>query len=282
MQQKDNLKNMVQTNRKKKHHIILTNGRSGSNYLSNLLNLHPEITNYGEVLGDWTLPYKLYKLINYFSKSNISVSDYLDYILNSQKFFAIAQYYSAYSHFKKGQKINFKKLQSIKTVGIKDFSINFLKRGVNNYITERSNLYIINLYRENSLKRLISLEAMNITGVIASKETQRKNNSKIYLFTDNLIAKIELYEKEKQSQFELVKLSPKNKILEIKYEDYFLSYENQELYNQKIFDFLGVSKLNLVSQHKKILSQNLVDILKNYDEVVEIIQGTKYEKFLHD
>lgn len=41
-------------------HIILTNGRSGSNYISGVLNSHPHITNYGEVLGEWTVPYMIY------------------------------------------------------------------------------------------------------------------------------------------------------------------------------------------------------------------------------
>ncbi len=39
-------------------HIILTSGRSGSNYLANTLNQHPQIVNYGEVLATTLIPYK--------------------------------------------------------------------------------------------------------------------------------------------------------------------------------------------------------------------------------
>ena len=43
-------------------HIILTNGRSGSNNIANTLNLHAQLVNFGEVLGSWTLPRRLYEL----------------------------------------------------------------------------------------------------------------------------------------------------------------------------------------------------------------------------
>ena len=36
-------------------HFILTNGRSGRNYFVQARNKQPQIANYGEVLGDWTL-----------------------------------------------------------------------------------------------------------------------------------------------------------------------------------------------------------------------------------
>jgi hypothetical protein len=43
-------------------HIILTNGRSGSNFVVNIINQHPQILNYGEVLGEWTILRKLHKV----------------------------------------------------------------------------------------------------------------------------------------------------------------------------------------------------------------------------
>lgn len=265
---------------KKKNHIILTNGRSGSNYLANLLNLHPEATNYGEVLGDWTIPYKIYKSITKLSKNNIPVSDYLDYIFNNSMFFRIAQYYSVYSHIKKKEKTNFKQIKQIKTIGIKDFSINFIKRNIPKYIANRTNLYIINLYRDNSLKRLLSLQLMNITDVVALTNPEERKNLKIQLPIDNLIPELEMYEKEKKEQFELINSSPQDKILNLKYEDYFSSSENQEFYNRKIFDFLGIYQLNLVGKHKKISSNNLSDVIENYDQVAETLKNTKYEQFL--
>ncbi|MGB3512435.1 MAG: hypothetical protein WBA93_24990 [Microcoleaceae cyanobacterium] len=133
-------------------HIILTNGRSGSNYLSNLLNTHPQIVNYGEVLGKWTLPYKLHTRLGLGGRS---ATDYLDYILTSPSFFYMGQLYSILSHFKKGKKINFKLWSQVKTIGIKDFSINFVKRNIKDYLRDHQDILVINLYRENQLKRIV-------------------------------------------------------------------------------------------------------------------------------
>ena len=52
-------------------HFIFTSGRSGSNYLSNTLNISKKCVNYGEVLGEWTVPYKwIYK--NFFKNFKIN------------------------------------------------------------------------------------------------------------------------------------------------------------------------------------------------------------------
>ncbi|MEM7581601.1 MAG: hypothetical protein AAF316_17540, partial [Cyanobacteria bacterium P01_A01_bin.80] len=72
-------------------HLILTNGRSGSNYLVTLFNSHPQITNYGEVLGDWTLPYKLNKKIKFGLPLFDNYHNYLNYIYNSKLFFYSSQ-----------------------------------------------------------------------------------------------------------------------------------------------------------------------------------------------
>ncbi|MEL4894915.1 hypothetical protein [Crocosphaera sp. Alani8] len=57
------------------------NGRSGSNYVAGVINQHPQLVNYGEVLGEWTLPYRLYeKLANH----KVPVDSYLDYIYSNK------------------------------------------------------------------------------------------------------------------------------------------------------------------------------------------------------
>lgn len=115
-------------------HIIFTNGRSGSNYLANTLNLHPNITNYGEVLGDWTIPYQLHKKLGLGGRT---VTEYLNHIYTSKSFFYSAQTYSAISHLKKKKAPNFKFWHQIQTLGIKDFSINFKMRKISNYLEKK-------------------------------------------------------------------------------------------------------------------------------------------------
>ena len=261
-----------------KKHIILTNGRSGSNYLVTLLNSHPQIANYGEVLGEWTTLYKVNQKVKFGQSLFNDYYDYMNYVYNSKLFFYISHIYSGYSKIKKQEKINFKSYQNIKTIGVKEFSINFKKRNIVNYIKEQEDLFIINLCRKNSLKRLISLEAMKNTGVISSKKT--KENKQIYLSAKNTLQQLEIFEKEKQDQFEMLESVPNNRILNIYYEDYFSEEKKQKEINKEILDFLQVKQINISSKHRKILDSDLSNIIKNYDEIYNLLANSPYEKYL--
>ncbi len=106
-------------------HILLTNGRSGSNFVANPLNLHPEIVNFGEILGDWTLPYKAFKKISWPGRSN---AEYVDFIYSSPFIYYLAQLISSISHCRRGVSVNFKRRGNIKSIGIKDFSFLIQRR----------------------------------------------------------------------------------------------------------------------------------------------------------
>ncbi|ELR99291.1 hypothetical protein [Gloeocapsa sp. PCC 73106] len=261
-------------------HIILTNGRSGSNNLVNLLNLHPQITNYGEVLGGWTIPHKIYTRL--FKEDNYEA--YLDYIYKNKIFFYLAQSYSAYAKLKQRNKPNFKFYHQIKTIGVKDFAFNFTRRTIPDYLKARD-ILIIFLYRENLLKRVLSRLNLRKTRVIAITDDriQEKNNiEKIHVPIDELIPELDVFNEEQKEQLMMIEGIPEERILRITFEQYFASSDNQNEYNNRIFDFLNVDKLTLKSSHKKILPNKLVDIIENYEEVFEVLKNTKYNKFLEE
>lgn len=259
------------------YHLILTNGRSGSNYLRSLLNQHPQIVNYGEVLGDWTIPYKLHKKLGL---GGDSAESYLDYIYSSKVFFYLAQIYSAYSKITKKEKINFKNINQVATLGIKDFSINFFRRNLEYYLKEREDILVINLFRRNSLKRLISLQSMNLSGVVEVRGNNAKVKRKVYLPTDNLLPQVELFEAEKKQQFHILSKIEQKRILNIAYEDYFSSVQSQEQYNYEIFKFLQVPEMKVKSNHSRILPDKVSEKLENYEEVAQTLNGTEYEFYL--
>ena len=258
-------------------HLIFTNGRSGSNYLANLLNQHPHITNYGEVLGDWTIPYQLHSRYGLGGKLD---RDYLEFLYRSSTFFFWSQCYSAIAHWKSKKPVNFKRWNQIKSLGIKDFSIHFHRKNIQNYLVENESLLIINLYRENSLKRLISLINMQSTGVV--KTTQNLAVQKITLDLDYVKKELPIYEQEKQKQLTLIEQINPARVFNLKYEDYFSSPESQQKYNQQIFDFLQVENFSslLQSSQKKILDGSLAQIIDNYDELKLNLENTEYEKYL--
>lgn len=264
-----------------KKHIILSLFRSGSNYLANLLNSHPQVTNYGEVLGDWTIPYNLYSKTKLGGKST---EDYLDFIYNSKLFFAAGQAYSAMVHIRKGKKINFKYWSDIETIGVKDFSINFRDRKIASYLTKRSDIRVVNLYRENILKRLISLERQHASGITKVAKNERhkdsKTDRKIQLDVPYVLEQLEIFDRELRDHKNMVKELPQSRVLNICYEDLFASQDSRDLYTRELLDFLEVESTTIKSDHRKILSDKLSDIVANYDELENGIRGRRFSRYL--
>jgi LPS sulfotransferase NodH len=259
-------------------HLIFTNGRSGSNYLVNLLNAHPEVINYGEVLGSWTLPHQIYHKMTFGSKPGI---EYLRYIYNSKSFFWGGQVYSAWSHWKRKEDIRFKSFHQIKTIGIKDFSINFLRQNIERFIWESDDLAVINLYRANSLQRFVSFLMLSKTKVVKvdSTNTSSPKREKIYVDVREFMKGLEIVDKETEEQLAIAAKIPSHRLFNISYENLF-SVENNQKIQESILEFLGVPPLILTSNHKKILPVNLADIIENYDEIFPEIKASKYEKYL--
>ncbi|MBK7445710.1 MAG: hypothetical protein IPJ45_06760 [Ignavibacteria bacterium] len=68
--------------------------------------------------------------------------------------------------------------------------------------------------------------------------------------------------------------------LKIIYEDDISeSSKHQETAN-KVFRFLGLKEHKVKTEYKKVLPQDLKNILYNYDEVYNYFKETKYSEFL--
>jgi hypothetical protein len=78
----------------------------------------------------------------------------------------------------------------------------------------------------------------------------------------------------------MIKDHPPERLLTIKYEDFFASDISLNRYQQKIFNLLKVSPIAFKSEHKKILSNKVSDILANYSEVKPIINNTQFKSFI--
>jgi hypothetical protein len=266
-------------------HFIYTGSRSGSNYLVNLLNSHPKITNYGEALGDWTL---LYKLHSKFGLGGRSTLDYLNYLYTSPVFFYIAQGYSAIAHLSSKKPINFKSRKQIKTIGIKDFHMNLTgeKSRIWSFFKSDDQMFIIHLYRENLLKKFISLEMMSSTKIISSKDLSQNGepNNKLQKISVNPVEVLQRLEKSNgmlQERMNRLGELPQRRVIHLRYEDLFSSAASQADHRDKIFRFLGVEPINVESSHRKILSKDLSDIIENYDEVHETLIHTPFAKYLN-
>tara|TARA_B100001059_G_C17696707_1_gene507857 strand:+ start:166 stop:987 length:822 start_codon:yes stop_codon:yes gene_type:complete len=270
---------MSETTLKYSKHFILTSGRCGSNFMANTINLSPNAVNYGEVLGPWTMPYKLHRwALNNFG---LSYEGYLDYLWSNGLFFYAAQSYSAYSHLKKKTPINFKRKSGLMTLGIKDFYTHIKKNQIEDYFIRQEQLNVIHLRRDNLLKRVISSMLMNKVGVVSTKENANRNlkaEINVQRLLKYLDSDAELDRCEKNFVSKLEKRHP---VYRVSYEDYFKDSESLNAYNKEIFEFIGIDPIEKMSGHKKILSNELKEVVGNYDELERAIKLTPHEKFLY-
>lgn len=265
-----------------KKHFIYTEARSGSNYLVDLFNQHPQLVNYGEVLGDWTKPHKLYRAIT----KKTPDKAYLNFIFSSQIFYYLSQLYYAYQNWRQHKPIQFKNYGKVKSIGIKDFHHTLLKYHLLDFFADHPDLYIIYLYRENLLKQHISLELMRKTKIVSSeitqdgkrvKETQR---AKIRVDVPEILAVLANAEEEVAQRDAILSQVDPSHLLSIAYEDLFASPESLAQFRQQAFEFLGVEPIAVASGQRKLSSDNLADLVENYDELYQGLVNTSYARYL--
>lgn len=249
--------------------MILTNGRSGSNYLVDIINQHPLLMNYGEVLGTWSNKRKIKTLLMLKSEE-----EYLDFILQNRFFFYMSQ---LFYYFKDRKSFHFKKRKNIERVGVKDFGINIQRYQLQDWLKSKSEFKVIHLYRQNQLDRYISLFAMKSTGLVSTK--MGSTNSKMTVDCENLINTLEVYEEEMAFQIELANSLDPERVISISYEELFMSEHKSEIISS-IFNFLGVNDIEIKDRHKRILSKELSEKVENYSELVTVIEATKFKKYL--
>lgn len=266
-------------------HFIYTGSRSGSNYLVNLLNQHPEVVNYNEVLGSWTLPCKIHGLI---AGDRPLSKEYLEYIYSSKIFFYIAQLYAGFERVKKKQAINFKSIGQIKTLGVKDFHYHL--KGEDNplwsFFEQDQRLKIIHLYRTNVLKKYVSLKLLELTSIVANvshtnkTQIQQYQQKKVRLDPDTILDILTQSQENLDQRLDRLRALPQDRVLSIRYENLFESPQSQDFYRQQVFEFLGVPDLTIKSKHTKLTKDNLEDVIENYEEIRQIVKGTTFEHLL--
>jgi hypothetical protein len=258
-------------------HIILTHGRSGSNYLTNTLNNHPDIVNFGEVLGKWTLPNKLYRLVSYFG---VSESSFLHYLYTGKSAFYLSQAISALSHLVNKKKINWKSYSNIETVGIKDFVFLVHERKITQYIQSQKNLKVIYLYRENLLRRYLSGINMKTTQVVKIESSNQRAYNKYQIDIEHMLDELKVIEHEHAIGDEILSSLDKSRVFIIKFESFFQIQQYREKIMKELYNFLNVSEVVSLSNQRKIMSDNLGDIIENFNEVQMALEGTRFETFL--
>lgn len=255
-------------------YFILTNGRSGSNYFVNLLNKHPAALNFGEVLGDWTHPWRMRR---FFRRGDgpESVKRYLDGFFDNPFVFYAGQAAALPDRLRHGRPLNLKRRDAVQAIGLKDFHLNVERRGVVDYFKERQGLRVIGLVRRNPVRRYVSTAMLRNTGQAAAQGREEASFAPLTISPDDFLEGARAVAAENaRLAATLAGLDPARSLV-IDYAEYFGDEDAMRKANQDMFTLLGLKPLDLASGHRKLNPRALHETLVNYDEIARAMAASE-------
>lgn len=236
--------------------IIVATQRTGSTFLWRYLDTHPSIEGYGEVFS------RKRKLDSYFSFLQSSFTRRVRHHLDRKGSVANYLEYLYQSGSGSARAICFKLMYSHIFPELREWiDENYVKR--------------VHLIRENYLKIIVSREVKKTGAVSNARPGDEVALTTIRLRTDNLISRLNQLAVEVEQERQQISGKPH---IEICYERLCDDLESSI---RDILDFIEVpwSKAMKVPM-KKVNPDRLDQILENYEEVAEVLRGTRYELFL--
>lgn len=231
-----------------KKFIIYTRGRTGSTVLTELLNCHPEMF----------CDYEIFNLSN----TNTSVK-YPGLYMKSCAKRASLHHRSVY-----GCKVKIEQLRD------------------DHKYTELDSLFLklhedgwkfIHLKRSNTLEHKISGIISTRTNIFHIKKTDQFEHKKFKMDCQLLLDILDYGEVLDEMENKQMDTVPS---LKINYEEDLLdNFQHQNTAN-KVFNYLGVKEYPVSTKLKKIIPQNLQDIILNYDEMINMLKKTKFVQYL--
>ncbi|QDG77737.1 sulfotransferase [Labrenzia sp. PHM005] len=258
-------------------HFILTLGRSGSNSLVNMLNQHPEVINYGEVLGDWNELRRLQKRLGLWRHDDAA---YLDALLGDARILRGVNLARTVRKLLRFRFQEIKNLSGVRTVGIKDFSLNLSILNIKDYFESRPDIKVIGLSRPQILDRMLSSFLLGKTGVVARTEIADKPPL-ISLDTNTLVHDLETIDKENLELDAMLATLPASQVLRIDYKELYRSTESREAIMSEVFRFLNVADVQVNTRMRKIVENGPLKAIENLEECRKAVSGTRFEDLFY-
>ena len=257
-------------------HVILTLGRSGSNTLVDILNQNPEILNFSEVLGDWTVIRRFKYLVAGFSHSE---NDYFDHILRDGKVAVVANFMRSLGKIRTGRRDDIKALSRVRTIGVKDFSLNFQGRGLVEHLLAQEDILFIGLVRRNTLERYISNVRLEVTKEVLTRDGATSKDFRPELNPATLVDELHNIQREQDDLDAMLARVPPNRKYVIDYEDLYSDPERTRDIALKAFSFLGVSPIEPAIRMKKLIQKPMREVIANFEESRAAVVNTPFERF---
>lgn len=243
--------------------IILSRGRSGSNYLRGLLNSHSQIITFGE-------------LFRFYDSIGWEVPDY-DQYFQSRSLISLFQN----NPIRFLEEKVFKKFpKQILAVGFKIFyyhAQNDSRKTVWTFLRDQKDLKIIHLKRNNTLKVLVSLKKAAKTNKWTDTiGGEQEEDFKVSLDYEECLRAF-TWAQETKKQYDIY-FEESHKI-DVFYENLSNNYASEL---KRIQEFLGVNYEAVKPTTYKQSKQPLSKAISNYYELKERFEGTPWEVFFED
>jgi len=253
-------------------HFILTIGRSGSNSLVDALNQHPNVLNYGEVLGDWNTIRRVYKRL----PGAPCDEAYLHALLHNPMVARGLNSYRNVSYLRRGRPDGRKSFRRIRSIGVKEFSLNLRRKGLMDFLANRPHIKVIGLRRVDLLDRFISWQMLKATGVVARDVADKTKARRIRLDPESLMEDLSSVQQENQELAAILSTLPPDQKLQISYDAFYGSPEQTEAILQDTYRFLDLPSYSPILRMRKILEGSPLDRIENIDECRSLVQGTPF------
>lgn len=238
--------------------LIISNGRTGSNYLASLLLSHPDIYQYGEVIGESYL-------CRPDIREKIRACGSVRYLRNCYRKRIYKQAV--------GLKILYYQFKPCYAEG---WGINDLQEVLTDLVEDR-NILVIHLKRRNRLKTMVSVESARLTNEYVKQEEDGENSEISVFISPEQASSFFQDVKENEKYFDECFRSHRK--LEIFYEDLIT---NTEMVSCRILDFLKLDRCELKSSTLKQGRKPLSERIRNYKELKETFRDTASERYFED
>ncbi len=148
----------------------------------------------------------------------------------------------------------------------------------------RYNVKYLRLYRENIVKQAVSSiiakklysENWNFNIKKQDKKTNKINRKLIYVDPIGLYQKIDLYQDAEKLVDDMIAKHAEGDVMSISYEQLV----SGDVGIRKVLEYFGLESQVLTSNHVKINSDDLCDVIENFDEVYSFLHKTRYSHFI--
>lgn len=258
-------------------HVVLTSGRSGSNHLVAAINQHPELCNFGEVLGAWTLPARLWSPVR---RLGASPGMLLETIYSSRCVYYAAQSLSYAARRRSGAPTHFRRRRKLTSLGVKEFFLHLEEPSVFRWIEACEGLSIIHLRREDRLARALSVLRLEASGRAVARAGDEEAGA-LRIDPDGLLALLDDLKVEAGAEDGLLQRLAHHECLSLVYERDLRSEESARETVAKVHEFLGVEPLALADTgHRSALRGRAIEAVENRAEVEEAILASAHAELL--